>query len=139
MKKQATKLNFLSIALLSGVFAASAIVSSATQASGGGYGGGSVGATSTPVDHNYELGKAIYSGRSKQAPKIKYCIDDGTEKVKLKRSSLKAFKRKSQSELAGKLYDCDEPDTLALNKIGGDNMAYVLYYLNKRYKLRMTR
>ena len=123
------------------LFISSAMFSSLALASGGGGGGGfSRGSYNPPrvTDQNYELGKSIYLGRNKNIPKVKYCVDNGTEKVKVKGSTLKPFKKKSQKELASKLYDCNDPETLIFTKIGSNNLAYAMYYLNKRYKLRLT-
>ena len=120
-------------------FISGAMVGSTVHASGGGGGGyGSVQSAPRVIDQRYENGKAIYQGRSRSNPKIKYCIDNGTEKVALKGSSLKPFKKKSQRELASKLYDCNDPDVLVIDKIGGSKLGSALYYLNKRYKLKLT-
>lgn len=99
---------------------------------------GSVGYDDTAVDENYEYGKSVFQGRAKGVSKTNYCIDTGTEKVKLKGKVIKSFKNSTYQKLASKLYDCDNPDTLITEVLGQRNTPYVLYFLSKRYKLKLT-
>ena len=123
---------------LTGLILALPIVAYASG--GGGYGGGysSSPRPAKPKDAAYELGKAIYTGRAKGVEKISYCIGDGADKVKLKRKSVRQFKSGTYTELANNLYDCNKPGKLALNTLKGDESKYVLYYLNKRFKLNLN-
>ena len=89
------------------------------------------------VDHAYEQGKAVFQGRATGVDKRRYCVDTGTEKVKLKRSSLKPFKKGTAKALALALYDCDQPDLPIYQTLSAENLPYVLYYLNKRYRLKL--
>ena len=87
------------------------------------------------VDQNYEAGKAIFTGRKSSAGKLDYCVAVDGELKKIKRSSLKDYKRTSYDEVANNLFDCNEPETKIAEKITRDELLYVLYYLNKRFRL----
>ena len=91
------------------------------------------------VDPTYESGKAVYTGRSKNAPKLQYCLRVGEETVKLKRKSIKQFKQSSYSDLAKNLYRCDVPAQAIKTELEKQQFLHVLYYLNKRYKLNLAR
>lgn len=118
------------------------VQSSASLASGGFSGGGfsKGGARSQQqrqVDQNYEVGKAIYLGRAKGEPSLEYCIAVGEEKKPLRRKSLKTFKQSTYTDFAGSLYRCDEPEKLIADSLTRDSMLYLVYYLNKRHKLKL--
>lgn len=110
----------------------------ASESMASGSSGGSYSAPIKKIDQNYEFGKSVYNGRIKNSPKIKYCIDTGTEKVKLKRKSVAQYKNRTFQEFAAALYDCNNPDQLAVNIIDREHTPFLLYYLNKRFKLRLT-
>jgi len=140
------KLNFQTLLLMLISVAAMAISSTAAFASGGGgYGGGGGGfGGSVPqkrvVDQNYEQGKAIYTGRAVGSSKISYCVKERSEEGKLvpvKSKSIKAYKRTTYQELADNLYNCDEPESLVSSELKRDDYLYVMYYLNKRYRLAL--
>ena len=100
------------------------------------------GSTEVPqrvVDPIYESGKSVYTGRSKSAPKLSYCLGSGESAVKVKRKSIKSFKKASFSELAKNLYSCDVPDQTIKSQLERKDFLHVLYYLNKRYKLNLAR
>lgn len=117
--------------------------SSFSYASGGGGGGGGFSGGSynspqaRPVDQTYELGKAIYTGRAKGEPSLEYCIAVEGEKLPLKRKSVKVFKDSTYNEFANNLYNCEEPDQLVAETLTRDSLLYVVYYLNKRHKLKL--
>lgn len=127
------------IVLISAVLLSASALASGGYGGGGGYSGGS-GFKSRPVDQAYEYGKSVYKGRNKAYGKIKYCItsEDGAEKVKLKRGSLKPYKGGTFADLAGNLYNCDAPDTAIKDILSLNDLQHVLYYLNKRYKLKLS-
>ena len=122
--------------------------SSIADASGG-YGGsrgsGSLGGSSgsfgnsslNRVDQSYEIGKSIYKGRRGNA-KIAYCVELDGEKVPLRRKTVKPFKQSSVNEFVDNLYNCDKLDQLISDYLDTEQFAYVLYYLNKRYKLNLS-
>jgi len=118
-------------------------ISTFAFSSSGSYGGSSRGGDygdsrqyRKPIDQNYELGKAVYKGTGNRA-KLQYCIDNGSDKVKLKSKSAKSFKRKSVNDFAAALYHCDKPDTRIASSLNRQDLAAVVYYLNKRYRLKL--
>lgn len=88
------------------------------------------------VDQTYELGKSVYLG--KRGTKLNYCIDNGTDKVKLKSKTAKKFKRKAANEFLVALYDCNQPDIQVANIIDKGDVYALVYYFNKRYRLNLT-
>ena len=107
---------------------------------GGGFGGGTGTSFQRPqVDQTFEIGKAIFKGRQSGVPQITYCVasDDGV-KLPVKSKSIRPFKKTSYQNLSDNLYNCDVPDTLVSDELSRDNLLYVLYYLNKRYKLSLS-
>lgn len=116
--------------------------SSNLMASGGSYSGGgaSYGSSSSAkkVDPAYENGKAIYNGRS-GGKKVSYCIADGSNSVAVKRSSIKQLKEATYANVGERLFNCEnsnETMNLLLTKYELNSVAY---YLNKRYRLRLSR
>ena len=90
------------------------------------------------VDPAYESGKAVYNGRKSNVPKLSYCLKDGEEMVELKRKTIKQFKGSSYSGLAAGLYNCET--SLAVKQdLERQDFIHVLYYLDKRYKLKLQR
>lgn len=127
---------FLNVSLI----AVTLLLGNSVAMASGSYGGGRSYDT-TPqvrqVDQTYETGKAIYKGRASSAGKLKYCVEVDNEIVPLKRKSLKPFKNASYNDVANKLYNCDSPETKIAEQLSKDEMLYVLYYLNKRFKLNL--
>jgi len=111
----------------------------ASGASGGGYGGsGSFNnAPVRQVDESYEYGKSIYQGRLRGFQKYSYCVSLDGEKVPLKRKSIKQFKRASFNDVSAALYDCERPDVRIADEIDIQDFQFVLYYLNKRFRLAL--
>lgn len=113
-----------------------ATLTTVTYASGGG-GYGSTPTSVQSVDQAYEVGKSVYRGKAPGLKKIKYCVDNGTEKVKVKRKNLKSFKNGKARDLAAALYDCDNPDTKIHQILSNADISSVMYYLNKRFRLKL--
>lgn len=90
------------------------------------------------VDQIYEVGKAIYSGRLKDTAKLDYCVNTGTEIVALSRKTIKPYKKKSRQALFENLYNCDNTEKIVAHELGADKVSYLIYYLGKRYKLKLT-
>jgi len=88
------------------------------------------------VDQAYEHGKAVYQGRV--GTRYKYCIDNGTEKVKLKGSTAKAYKGKSANDFAVALYDCNNLDVQIASQLSNNDLSALVYYFDKRYRLKMS-
>jgi len=101
---------------------------------GGGFGGGAAPAP-RPRDEAYEFGKSVFKGRVKGAEKIKYCVKVDGELKKLKRSTVKSYKAVNVQDFALALFDCEDPERLALTTLPKEHVGVVLYYLNKRFKL----
>lgn len=89
----------------------------------------------TASDPHYELGKYIYTGKSKKIGKFNYCIDTGTNKSLIKETRVGQFKGQSFSEIANKLYDCDSPNIKVSSYMQDKHLSLVIYYLNKRYNM----
>lgn len=123
----------LTLVLSSTLLVASVIGSGASHASGA-YSSGSA----RTVDETYEYGKSVYLGRASGAEKIKYCVNVDGKPEKLKRKHLKPYKNGSTRAFAEALVDCDNPERLALTTVQPDQVPVVLYYLNKRYKLKLN-
>jgi len=70
--------------------------------------------------------------------RISYCVTAGDVKLPVKSKSIKPYKKTTYDNLAQNLYNCDKPDSLVANELSRDNLLYVLYYLNKRYRLNLT-
>ena len=109
------------------VWASGGISSNSVQGSG----------PSRPVDQAYELGKAIYAGKATGVQKIKYClpVDDGYKK--LKRSTARSWKKAPVADFAKALVVCENPEQMALTTLEPQQARLVLYYLNKRYNLKL--
>ncbi len=110
----------------------------ASGVAGGGFSG--IEGTSAPreVDEVYEFGKALYLGRTPDSKKIKYCVKVDGQLKKLGGRVLRPYRGSDQLDFANALYDCNNPEQQALLNINREQVAYVLYYLNKRYKLELT-
>ena len=110
-------------------------------ASGGGYINGSGAPGGLPrkePDNVYEYGKSIYQGRAPGATKQKYCLIVDGEPKKLNRRTARAWRGSDRLAFANALYNCDEPANLALKAVDEQQVPYVLYYLNKRFKLELA-
>lgn len=101
--------------------------------------GGTAGSTRAPreVDQVYEFGKSLYLGRAPGSKKVNYCVKVNGEPKKLRSRSLRSYKGVKQLDFANALYNCNDPEQLALLELEKEQVAYVLYYLNKRYKLNL--
>lgn len=112
--------------------------SSMATASGGSGSGNFNRAPVKQIDESYEYGKSIFLGRKAGFEKFSYCVDVGGERLPLKRKSLAKFKKTSFSEVAAALYDCDTPTTKIADEIAIQDFQFVLYYLNKRFRLALN-
>lgn len=91
------------------------------------------------VDPAYEQGKTIFTGRNAKYKKYKFCLaaSEGNEVEKIKRKSLKEFKGSSYPALASKIVKCDEPDKAISDLLSRNDLSLLVYYLDKRYKLKL--
>jgi len=129
-KPASTRKPFIAIACL----AAGLTASPQLLASGG---GGSFNSSSRSIDQQYELGKSYYKSAQPNGDKLKYCVQSGDELKKLSRRSVKPFKNGPVMKFVESLYDCSDPNTKIADIIPDAEGDAILYYLNKRYKLRL--
>ena len=135
-KKHRGLASALVLGLLASLIASSGF---ASGGSGGGPGAPNVGSPQQrEVDESYEYGKAVYLGRLPDSEKVKYCVLVEGEAKKLKKRTLKPYRRKTLKELANALYRCDDSSKLALKSLKREQVAFVLYYLNKRFRLKLS-
>ncbi len=134
------KLVFLGTLLFTFMVSDIAIASGSSGVYGGGSSrsSGSVGSSSSRTDVTYEHGKSIFKGRNRRYGKLKYCIDNGEELEKVKRGTLKPYKSGSAELLADKLYNCEMPEEKISDILSRNDLISMLYYLNKRYKLKLN-
>jgi len=128
----------MKIQLLSTVFISTLALSIGNVHASGSYGGSrSYDLPERKVDQTYEVGKSIYTGRRSGSPKLKYCISVENELSPVKRSSLKTYKNDTVQNFTDNLFECDKPDTKIASELSRDEFLYVVYYLNKRYRLNL--
>lgn len=123
------KLTVISLAAASMLLIANASFASG----GGGFGENSV----HTVDQQYELGKSVYKSRLPDGSKLAYCVKTEKGLKKISRRAVKPFKKGPASAFVNSLYNCQQPNVKIADLITGDQGSAVLYYLNKRYKLRL--
>ncbi len=93
------------------------------------------------TDPVYEQGKAVFKGRIKEYGKVKYCLtsaDAETGVVKIKRKSMKRYKQQSVQVLLKDLRFCEQESGELLQILSREHLQYLVYYLNKRYRLKLT-
>lgn len=106
---------------------------------GGGYGGG----YRSAADPIYDRGKALFNGRARAHRGLAVCVaedtDDGAsvEGVRASRSSLRDYRRGTVRALAERLVHCDAPTQLVGNQLDAEEFQALLYYMNKRYALKL--
>lgn len=128
--------------LVLAIFAVGTTFFSLSLFASGGYSGsgqgGSYGSTTSEkkVDQAYENGKAIYKGRSKN---VSYCIVDGSASVAVKRSTIKQLKGAKYADVGERLHNCENTKETMSMLLKEYELNSVIYYLNKRYRLNLTR
>lgn len=93
------------------------------------------------TDPIYEQGKAVYKGRIKEYGKVKYCLvpqEPETAAVKIKRKSMKRYKKQSVTALVKDLRFCGQDSAKVTQVLSREHLSYLVYYLNKRYRLKLT-
>ena len=144
---------FVGFAVLSAMTCLWATAPLASGGYSGGGGGSFSGSVSRPAENDptYDLGKAVYSGRSRSARGLRVCLlersDEGNtearieldvdkpETTRLSRRSLKPYKKGSVAELVGQLVDCQDGNSLAAERLDSTETRALVYYLNKRFRL----
>ena len=117
--------------------AGSLVLSTSVSASGGG-GFNQGGFSSQRIDQQYELGKSYYKSAQADGTRLEYCVQTGDGLKKLSRGSVKAFKRGTVSNFVDNLYNCADPSAKIADSVPADQGDAILYYLNKRFKLRLV-
>ncbi|MCV6604034.1 MAG: hypothetical protein OIF34_01925 [Porticoccaceae bacterium] len=126
------------------VLALGLLPSQFVSASGsGGYSGGSAFPSGSqrqrPVDAVYEHGKSLVSGRNKTYGKMKICINNSEsgESQKIKRKYLKPYKQGKALDFANNLHNCKLPEQKVVDIYARNDLAALIHYYNKRYKLKL--
>lgn len=93
------------------------------------------------LDENYQKGKAIFLGKGKHK-RYPYCVTDVNsatpeKRITLKRSNLLPFREMPVVEFVKQLFDCENPKQWVLNYLEKEDAGYVVYYLNRHYKLNL--
>jgi len=117
--------------------AASITLSTTVSASGGG-GFNQGGFSSQRIDQQYELGKSYYKSAQADGTRLEYCVQTDSGLKKLTRGSVKRFKRGTVSNFVDNLFDCADPSVKIADAVPEDQGSAILYYLNKRFKLRLV-
>lgn len=92
-----------------------------------------------PVDAVYERGKALFKGRDKSYADVRVCINDSNsgETVKVKKKLLKPFKKAKVTDFAASLHNCAMPEEKIADVYALNDLAALVHYFNKRYKLKL--
>jgi len=93
-----------------------------------------------PVDQLYEIGKALFKGKAGDHGKLKFCVAEKGSDVggKIRGKSVKPFKGGNAHAFADHIYNCDNPEQRLPTLMDEPEVFAVLYYLDKRYKMKMT-
>jgi len=116
----------------------SLVTFSGTSLASGGGGFDTSGFSSQRIDQQYELGKSYYSANQPNGSQLQYCVKKGSELNKLSRRSVRSFKRGPASAFIDSLYNCNNPNERIADLVADDQGDAILYYLNKRFKLRLS-
>jgi len=106
------------------------------SASGGG-GFNQSGFSQKQIDQQYELGKSYYKSKQADGTQLEYCVKTENSLKKLSRRSVKPFKKGPASEFVASLYSCADENLKIADAVPDDQGEAILYYLNKRFKLRL--
>lgn len=115
----------------------SMVMSTSLIASGGG-GFNTGGFSSQRIDQQYELGKSYFkSGLSANGSRLEYCVQSGDGLKKLSRRTVRQYKNGTVSQFVDNLFHCSDPTLKIADAVPEDQGNAILYYLNKRFKLRL--
>ena len=90
------------------------------------------------IDESFLHGKKIVSNRDKSVGKIALCLTTNNETAKLTRKTLKPYTGVTTNAFINSIHECDKPETPIIERLGVADTADVVYYFNKRYKLKLT-
>jgi len=129
--------NPMRLLLITAATASLMIASSlATASSGGGF--NQSGLSSQRIDQQYEAGKSFYKSPQADGSRLEYCVKSDSGLKKLSRRSVKSFKRGPATAFVDSLYSCADANLKIADAGPDDQGDAILYYLNKRFKLRLT-
>jgi len=114
------------------------LMSSPLALASGGGGFDQSGFSQKRIDQQYEAGKSFYKSRQADGSRLEYCIKSNSGLKKLSRGSVKPFKKGPASEFVASLYSCADPNLKIAEAVPDDQGDAILYYLNKRFKLRLS-
>lgn len=97
------------------------------------------GSAKSLADVTYEHGKSLFKGRDQRYGAINYCVLSDNELQKVKKKSLKPFVGGSFEVLVDSLYNCDIPDQKIQTVFNKTDITALIFYLNRRNKLKLTR
>jgi len=119
-------------------------VSAWASGGSGGYGGG--GSPQQRTDAAYERGKKVAKGRAPSAHGFEVCVAVSSEEAdedgrlvakELSAGSLRPLRKTSPGQVAARLVDCTDASRLASDQLSQRDLSDLVYYLNKRYRLRL--
>lgn len=124
------------------LFFGSLVFTHTTFASGGDYGGSYSNNSSSndiQVDHQYELGKSVFTGRHPNYRKVEFCFIDNenAKSIKVKNKTIRSYKGGPVTTLLNDLYQCKNTNQSISDTLQKNHLVASLYYLNKRYKLNL--
>ena len=112
------------------------LLSPLAMASGGG-GFGQGGYSQKKVDQQYEIGRSYYKSKQADGSTLNYCVKTSDSLRKLSRKSVKPYKKGTVSAFVDSLYSCSNPELKISELVKEDQGEAILYYLNKRFKLKL--
>ncbi|WP_086931784.1 hypothetical protein [Agarilytica rhodophyticola] len=92
------------------------------------------------TDPAYEYGKALFKGRNKKYKKVKFCtVSEEAESgvTKIKGKTMKPFRKSTYQKVASTLRNCAQPDQAAHQLLTNDDLFALVYYIDKRYRLKL--
>jgi len=135
--KRSYTVNPMRLLLITAATASLMIASSlATASSGGGF--NQSGLSSQRIDQQYEAGKSFYKSPQADGTRLEYCLKSDSGLKKLSRRSVKSYKRGPATAFIDDLYSCADANLKIADAVPDDQGDAILYYLNKRFKLRLT-
>jgi len=126
------------LAFIASFFSITAFASGSYSSGGYDSGSSSIRSAPKPVDQAYEYGKSIYFGRV-QGKVVSYCINRNNVSSPVKRSSIRTVKGVSYTQLGKLLHNCENTEQVMSSILNKNQLNAVAYYLNKRYKLNLSR
>ena len=91
-----------------------------------------------PVDKYFELGESYYKSPLADGSRLEYCVltaETGLKKIS--RRSVRSFRNGPKSRFVNKLLHCSDPSVKIVEIVPAEETDAILYYLNKRFKLRL--